>query len=433
MRDHRLLCIVFVTLWHLGSPAPATAADEVADGTVIDRTNWEQVEGAVPEPVLNWLKTGDWILQVKRLNFDPSEYFEGFALEAFEKNRGRYDLDADGGMIETKTGKSPECIVGIPFPDIDPGDPKAAAKIMHNNHYMQYVLGDIRVEVHLMWLNRSGFDREAACEWIQAAMDGWPGARDRGNPDKIEKYATLFVRTPYDIRGLAVMLWRYLDPKKYDSTFVYVPALRKVRRVSPANRSNAIGSDATADDANGFDGKISTFDWRLVGRKDAIVPWHDENPMPIVRSADGGWETTKAMKTVVYGYQQEGWQGAPWAATNVAWARRPVYVIEATPRDAGYNYGTHYMWIDAETFSCNYKVINDRGGNYWKTFLKGDAAWKSADGQVKYLSAVGQQVVDDRANHASIIEGPGARNQWVAGVRLDLNDFSLGGFQKLCK
>jgi len=433
MRDCRLLCIVLVTLWHLGRPAPATRADDVPDGTVIDRTNWDKVQGRVPESLLNWLKRGDWVIELKNLNFDPAEYFEGFSVKAFEKNRGRYDLSADGGIIDVKTGKPPDCVVGIPFPDIDPADPKAAAKIMFNNHYMQYVLGDIRVEVHLIWFNRSGFEREAGCEWIQAAMDGWPGASERGNPEGIEKYATLFVRSPFDARGLAVMLWRYLDPKKYDNTFVYVPALRKVRRVSPANRSNSIGSDATADDANGFDGKISTFDWKLVGRQEAVIPWHDENPMTVVRNEEGEWQTTKTIKKVIYGCEKEGWQGAPWAATNLAWARGTVYIIEAIPLDPNYNYGTHYLWVDTQTFSCNYKVINDRSGQYWKTFLKGDAAWRSADGQTRYLSPVGQQVVDDREDHCSIIEGPGARNIWAASVSLDPNDFSLGGFQKLCK
>jgi hypothetical protein len=425
--------IVLLTGWFLACSAPPVRAIEVSDATVVDRTNWALVQGAVPESVLNWLKTGDWVIEARALKFDPAEYFEGFAPDSFSGNKDLYDLDADGGIIAVDTGRPPGTIVGIPFPSIDPADPKAAAKIMYNNHYMQYVLGDIRVEVHLMWFNRSGFEREAGCEWIQAAMDGWPGARDRGNPERIEKYATLFVRTPFDARGLAIMLWRYLDPKKYDSTFVYVPSLRKVRRVSPANRSNAIGSDATADDANGFDGKISSFAWRFVERREALVPWHDENPMPVVATDKGGWETTKTFKTTVYGYQKDGWQGAPWAATNLAWAKRPVYILEATPLDPSYNYGTHTLWIDAQTFSCNYKVIHDRGGSYWKTFLKGDAAWKSEDGRVRYLSAVGQQVVDDRADHASIIEGPGARNQWTASLAVDLNDFSLGGFQKLCK
>ena len=433
MKASKVLQILSLGFSLLASMAPPIQALEAPAGTRVDKTNWGTVEGQVPESVLNWLKTGDWIIELKPLNFDPAEYFEGFAAEAFSNNRGKYDLDEEKGIIDLETGKSPEAVVGIPFPVIDPADPKAAAKIMYNNHYMQYVLGDIRVEVNLMWLNRTGFEREAGCEWIQAAMDGWPGARERGNPERIEKYATLFVRSPFDARGLAIMLWRYLDPKKYDSTFVYVPALRKVRRVSPANRSNSIGSDATADDANGFDGKISTFDWKLLGSKEAVVPWHDENPMPVVQNDDGSWQTTKTFKKVVYGYEKPGWQGAPWAATNLAWTPRAVYIIEAIPKDPSYNYGTHYLWIDAQTFSCNYKIIHDRSGQYWKTFLKGDAAWRSEDGKTRYLSAVGQQVVDDRADHASIIEGPGARNIWTSSAKVDLNDFSMAGFQKLCK
>jgi|GEM_PF-2651795 len=144
MRNGKHLTIVLTTLWFLACSVPSFAADIVADGTVVDSTNWGDIEG--------------------------------FAVKAFAENKGMYDLDEEHGMVDARTGKAAESIVGIPFPAIDPADPKAAAKIMYNNHYMQYVLGDIRVEIHLRWFKRSGFEREGGCEWIQAAMDGWQGA-----------------------------------------------------------------------------------------------------------------------------------------------------------------------------------------------------------------------------------------------------------------
>ena len=169
MKDCRVFGIVLLTLWLLACLTPPILAEDGPRETIIDRTNWDSVQGLVPDPVLNWLKTGDWIIEMKPLNFDPAEYFEGFAVKAFAKNKGKYDLDEDKGTVDVKTGKPPDFIVGVPFPEIDPKDPKAAAKIMYNNHYMQYVLGDIRVGVHLMWFKRSGFEREAGCEWIPAA------------------------------------------------------------------------------------------------------------------------------------------------------------------------------------------------------------------------------------------------------------------------
>ena len=53
--------------------------------------------------------------------------------------------------------------------------------------------------------------------------------------------------SPYDMAGTAVLTWRYRDPKAEDNSFAYVPAIRRVRRMTPANRSDAMmGSDMAA-------------------------------------------------------------------------------------------------------------------------------------------------------------------------------------------
>ena len=50
-------------------------------------------------------------------------------------------------------------------------------------------------------------------------------------------------------------------PAKRDSTWAYVPALRRVRATSPANRSDGfLGSDESQDDGQFFDGKVEDFD-----------------------------------------------------------------------------------------------------------------------------------------------------------------------------
>src|SRR5262249_430371 len=58
---------------------------------------------------------------------------------------------------------------------------------------------------------------------------------------------------------------------KRDSNWVYVPALRRVRAVSPANRSDGfLGSDMSQDDGPFFDGKPADFTWKLIGQKDML-------------------------------------------------------------------------------------------------------------------------------------------------------------------
>ncbi len=433
MRRGRSTTCCLITAWILLGLA-VTAFGGGSPGEIIDKTNWEAIEGQVPDSMLGWIKKGDWKLPIKELSYDVNEYHAGFALEAFETNAGKYGLDQDDGIVDLETGESPESIVGIPFPGIDPEDPKAAVRIMHNNHYMQYIIGDLRFPFTLTWASPSGWEREIGATWRQANMDGWPGARDRRNPDRVEKYALALVHSPFDLKGTAVMTWRYLDPRKQDSSFGYFPAIRRVRRMSPGNRSDAfVGSDLSVDDANGYDGKVAAMEWRIVRSQEAILPWYDTDPVPVVQNEEGEWVTTSDVKGLTYGYEKEGWQGAPWTPTNLAWVKRPVYIIEMKPKDKYYNYGPQYAWVDAETYAVNYKVIHDRSGAYWKTFLKGDVSCTGPNNRMKFLTVGFQQMVDDRRQHATIVEDFSPRNVWAYFAKLELNDFSLVGMQKYGK
>jgi len=204
--------------------------------------------------------------------------------------------------------------------------------------------------------------------------------------------------------------------------------------MSPANRSDAfVGSDLCIDDANGYDGKVAAFEWKILGRQEAIVPFLDSEPAIIEQDEEGEWNSTRDVKELIYGYKKEGWQGAPWAPTNMTWVKRPVILMEVEPKDPYYNYGTHYMWIDAETYACNYKVIHDRSGAYWKIFVKGDSGCVSKDKQLKLLTVAIQLMVDDRTDHASIIEGLSPDKIFTYFAEMDLNNFSLAGFQRFCK
>jgi hypothetical protein len=187
------------------------------------------------------------------------------------------------------------------------------------------------------------------------------------------------------------------------------------------------------DDANGYDGKITAFEWKLLGKQEAILPFYDSNPVRVVQNEEGEWQTTRDSKHIVYGFRKDGWQGAPWAPTNFTWVKRPVYVMEMKSKDKYYNYGTHYLWIDAETYSANYKVIYDRSGEYWRTFLKADSGCMSKDKETKFHTIAQEIMVCDRTDHATVHEAVGPKYILFYYAQVDLNDFSLAGFQALCK
>jgi hypothetical protein len=57
------------------------------------------------------------------------------------------------------------------------------------------------------------------------------------------------------------------------------------------------------------------------------------------------------------------------------------------PKDPYYNYGPQVLWVEADIFGCAYKLIEDAS----------------------------------------------PRNIWHFYAEMDVNDFSLAGFQKFCK
>jgi hypothetical protein len=268
----------------------------------------------------------------------------------------------------------------------------------------------------------------------QLPLDGYPPARERPNPDQIQNYNIFLVKNPVDLAGTAVMGWRYRAGTVQDLNFAYVPAIRRVRRTSPANRSDAfVGSDACVDDAMGYDGKIPAFNWKVIGQQEALFPFLRLDTQRIVQNEMEEWVSTPDVAEIEYGYQKEGWQGAPWAPTNLVWAKRPAWVILAQPKDRYYNYGDQHLWVDTETFYPIYKVIHDRAGKYWKTFIISTVGAESADKEMRFMLVSSQQAIDDRRQHSTYVEDASPRNEWAQFVDLDENDFSLAGFQKYCK
>ena len=55
--------------------------------------------------------------------------------------------------------------------------------------------------------------------------------------------------------------------------YAYVPAIRRVKRLSGANRSDPqMGSDMTMDDSQGFAGHIESMKWTYMGKKIILKP-----------------------------------------------------------------------------------------------------------------------------------------------------------------
>jgi len=128
--------------------------------------------------------------------------------------------------------------------------------------------------------------------------------------------------------------------------WAYVPALRRVREVSPANRSDGfLGSDISQDDASFFDGKVTNFDFKLVGEGEmlcvadpvslaGIYPKRIPSPQ-----YPGGWRDFMSPDKGASGFMKADWKGVPWAPADQALVLGPVRVEHRRARDFAQSFG----------------------------------------------------------------------------------------------
>jgi hypothetical protein len=419
----------------LVSPAGA----DVSSGDVIDTSNWEKIQGLVPDPVLVWYKTGQYTTSVEELNFDPGKALPQYVYDLAESNAPKYDVNENNELVYSKTGELATDIVGLPFPKVDPKDPKAGVKIVYNGKFVRMLQGNARwpgMTGH--YVSTSRHERDVEIDMRTANFLGWPGIGEMKNPKGFQEQYVLKVTSPFDLAGTAVLTWRYLGQKP-DMTFGYVPAIRRVRRMSPANRSDAMfGSDFSADDTGyiGYDGKVPYFEFKLVGEGEALGMFFGKDMVKCMRDPFGTLTSAEPPGAEFkVGYQVDGWQGALWAPAtkDVIFIKRPVWKIESTSKDPFYNYGKQYMWIDKEFFCGFYKQIFDHSGEHWKVWydIWGVAVDEDEGFRIPYFRAV--TIVDERAEHASAFECVHKKSPAQYFLKEAADVYSLGGFQRYCK
>lgn len=68
-----------------------------------------------------------------------------------------------------------------------------------------------------------------------------------------ESKSIMFFQSPADVKGTGFLSWEYKDPGRDDDKWLYLPAMKKVRRISgsSAKKENFMGSDFTYDDMGG--------------------------------------------------------------------------------------------------------------------------------------------------------------------------------------
>jgi hypothetical protein len=212
---------------------------------------------------------------------------------------------------------------------------------------------------------------------------------------------------PFDLKGVGATFYRYLDPNRQDDSWLYLPQLRRVRRLSTAQRSDALfGQDSDIDSYYGYNGHIAWNNYRLLGQQTVLGVMHGRN-------APVQWQTP------------EDW------AFEENWEPRKVWVIEAISRLPQYAYGKRIIFIDQQSYVVTHSDIYDRSGQLWKIWLNDWSFKREAfpgariavyDGDMPFQHAL--MMVDMQLAHATKVSLPSSRSRGEEGHFFNMGEKS---------
>ena len=142
------------------------------------------------------------------------------------------------------------------------------------------------------------------------------------------------ITAPQDLKGLGELVTKYWDDSKTSDTgFVYLPAFKRVIRVSVTTyQDNMGGSDMTWGDPNGLREPFANWKFKIIGKKRFMLagyPYGEAAKVHPDLTLDDGKEYVERKK----------FQKNTWSVT-------PIYVVEATPK-VKHIYGKKILYVRA--------------------------------------------------------------------------------------
>lgn len=126
---------------------------------------------------------------------------------------------------------------------------------------------------------------------------------------------------PRNVKGLAILTWTYIDPKKEQDAWLWLPSLRKIRRISQSQADDSfMGTDFTTEEIT-------------------LRRWEDETYEIIGNEKFKGYHCEFTGKTYYEGLD--------------------CYLVEAKPKRKDWYYSKRIVWIDKNTGASIFDEIYD--------------------------------------------------------------------------
>jgi hypothetical protein len=339
----------------LGFTAPELVgkiAPEIKPGkyTYKDLEKYPGLKELIPQEFQSFFKPGGppFVANISEFEIIPTQqfYINLPTIEATKRNLGKTKLDKDGYVVKRSWEG------GLPFPR--PSGEFKAQQVFYNffmrsnafnmcwgipnesNGYNRNLKRDTRdiVDVaKISWKGRTLFPPY-----------GWYDARaERKNEWCSYGY---IMYDPRVMRGTILLRMLYDDPEKMDPAFVYVPSLRRVRKLSSTDTQDPT-QDMTYDDQNMLLQKISPnkypYKYEIIAEREYLIPYA-YGSVPIWCDSKNGY-----------------------ALRGVILMRRPTYVLQMTQMDPNYTYSKRIYYIDKEMFDCPLNDNYDQKGRLYRT------------------------------------------------------------------
>lgn len=258
-------------------------AAELPPGTVISADNIDKIKNDTFEghtiaslltEKMEWrIRNNGWKLPLaksQKIKLDPKWQ------KASEANAGKTKINAETCQVDGWAA-------GQPFPNIDMKDPQAAEKVIWNWHLGQ-LLGDVAIVpfyTQVLIDSQKGVHAEPVAEFTRYSMKGRMSGGDSVEGDGSQRgRQLLYFKSPSDMKGIGTFTIQY-DSAKVNDVWAYVPAVRRVRRLSGGAWMDPVGSsDQLQDDLDIFNARPCWYKgYKMLGKRHVLAVVHSKYPL----------------------------------------------------------------------------------------------------------------------------------------------------------
>lgn len=345
-----------------------------------DASNVDEIkDNLMPSMYLRVKQRGLVLLETKYRPFDPDKDW----VASTKKYAPQVKLGPDGYLQGY--------MAGVPFPTdkriygavakFDANDPQQGLKLINNQ--------DQRWQGDQFWMwndiyitDSNGGQRRLSNTYSRFRLEGRvkndprPVYPEAENLEHLRFIEIAQVTFPFEIAGLFSLQHSFMNRHKEDNFWIYIPSMRRVRRMSAAQRLDTFaGTDLAYEDFMGFNGFVADFNYKVVAQKDLYF----------VRRAPH-WAPQDL----------KGLQFSPIYVERVPNA----IVYEQIPKNPDHIYSKRIMYYDPEADTNLHWEAYDRKGELWKSFVWFYNLGGHDDNGFPYLNIA--ETIDYQANHATL-------------------------------